>query len=177
MINLLTPEAQAKLLQQYRHRRRVVAGTLAITCFAAAILLCVVLAMQLHLETSGLTQQLEKSQTSSSGSALKQELSRTAAEIKLLQSRGTQQSLIAAREAINKLAVGVKIHSWHWSLAEGGKSATLQLEGQASTRETLIAFVNALKKEKIFKTVESPVTNLIKSQNPALSLKLTLSPQ
>jgi len=58
-----------------------------------------------------------------------------------------------------------------------GETAKIDITGVANTRESLLLFVDNLKKEKNFAEVYSPVSNLVKERNVDFSVQIAISPE
>ena len=175
MINLLSPEAQAALRREYRRHRRIVASTLTLFCLLVLLALMGTSWWQLQLKASNISARLAKEGTSAEDAELERELNQTSAEITLLRSRRHNPTPSELHELISlEQPPGVSIESWHFSTAQDTPS-TLDLAGHARDRATLLALQKALQSNKVFAGVESPVSNLIKSQNPEFALKLSLN--
>lgn len=57
-----------------------------------------------------------------------------------------------------------------------GDTAKMDIIGVAGKRESLIAFVDKLKKEKLFSAVYSPVSNLVKETDISFNIEIGLVP-
>ncbi|MCC6290629.1 hypothetical protein IT398_00975 [Candidatus Nomurabacteria bacterium] len=175
MINLLTPERQQELLKEYRHRRRRVASTLALIGFGIALLLLVILFSRLQAtkkEVSALIAQTPSKETNDNDLALK-EATRT-----LVIARNVKKSSATAWwEAVfpNRTS-GLIITDWQWFADNTSGPAHVSIAGRASQRQALIDFVTTLKQDKIFSTVESPISNLIKNRDLDFTIELTINP-
>lgn len=173
MINLLSPQAQESLRREYLRRRRVLSGSLVLFCLLAMIALLGTIIWQVRAQASEVEQRLVNEATSPEDAELERELIQTNAELELFRSRTNLPTLSALRELISSQQPGgVELKSWDY--LAGSETPALLLTGQASDRATLLAFEKALRETKVFVNVESPVSNLIKSQNPEFTLKLSL---
>ncbi|MEK7558510.1 MAG: hypothetical protein AAB507_01645 [Patescibacteria group bacterium] len=57
-----------------------------------------------------------------------------------------------------------------------GSTAKIDVLGVAKSRESLLGFVDRLKKEKYFAEVYSPVSNLVKDRNIDFSIQIAITP-
>lgn len=75
---------------------------------------------------------------------------------------------------IENKSSSIKINQFSYSLSSI-TTASILIEGLSSDRESLISFVDSLKQTGLFKTVDSPVSNLAKDKNIRFSINLTIS--
>ena len=104
----------------------------------------------------------------------KQGLTSTLAQMQtsLVLIRPEDGALHDAFEAINNhLAPGISIKSITYTRGVGAPSS-FSVTGTASTREKLLAFVDALKTEKIFTSVNLPISDLAKQTDTPYSISL-----
>lgn len=176
MINLLTPETQAAVLVEYRSRRRVVGGCLALGVLLSALALGGTLLSQLRLQQLALKDDLGKLATANSNDELKNTLQQTGAEIALLRTTSNERPLVALwRLMLAHRPSQLMLDGWTSEAATINTAATIKLSGQAPDRQTLLNFLDALRREPTFSAVDSPITNLIKSRDIPFNIQLTLA--
>ena len=78
------------------------------------------------------------------------------------------------RSILSNKIYGISINGLSYKSSEATK-ATIIVSGVSKSRESLIAYVNALKKSDIFSVVDLPISNLAKDKDVDFSINLTVS--
>ncbi len=68
---------------------------------------------------------------------------------------------------------GITIDSF--SLINEKDVSHLTVRGMASNRDTLVMYINKLKEDEMFESVESPISNFIKGQDSPFNIRITLN--
>lgn len=179
MINLLTTEGKAAVVQEYRKRRSRTGGIFSLIIWLAGIALVGTLIFQVKIkqdETRGALERLSLSPNKENDA--KALIQKTNLEIATLKSNTGTRPIITDwwRVIINSKPDSIQITDWLWTASDGkDKMATLNLAGQADTRQSLLDFVERLKQDPAISAVESPVSNLIKNRDLDFTLKLNLA--
>ena len=178
MINLLTKEGQEKLIREYRRRRLVVA------CFPRAVIWLVglvtvgALVYQIHQKQAETDEALNRVSLEPNANAGTQDsLQETNADIATLKKSGTSRPSLSGlwKNVLEDKANGVRITDWRWGIDTKTKVTKLELVGRSSTRQALLDFIEKLKQNKTFTTVDSPISNLIKNRDLDFTITLTIN--
>jgi hypothetical protein len=109
--------------------------------------------------------------TTSAGRLLESELDLFNRELAMI---GNQKKLTLVQmisEVTSQKTSGIAIESFDYS--QELDEPTLRLQGRASSRNQLLAFIEALKKDSRVARVDSPVSNLIKDRGAEFTITLT----
>ncbi len=92
----------------------------------------------------------------------------------LTESEAKFSSVLALLDEI--IPTGISITDMTLAVSkEGIKKTQLELRGNASTRESLVAFVDALKVQEGFESVELPVSGLVKDSNIDFNMSFVIN--
>lgn len=176
MINLLTPETQAAVFAEYRSRRRVVGGYLALGLLFSALALGGTLWWQLRLQQLELKDNFGKLAAGDPNEELKDVLRQTNVTVSLLRRAGHERPIAALWQAVLIHRPGkLTLNGWTSEAATAQTAGTIKLSGVAPDRQTLLDFLNALRQEPTFSAIDSPITNLIKNREIPFNIQLTLA--
>lgn len=177
MINLLPAEKIVELSDEYRRRRRLVAGALVFVWLGMAALVIFSGYVSVRAKRQAVETALAAKRAELAGGTATGELSRLMSEIAVLSASNRSRVMptdyfkliLAARPE------GARLKSVFFTVGTSEAGATIQLSGQSRTRRDLLEFLDRLRANQAFASVESPVSNLIKETevpfNIALSLK------
>ncbi len=177
MINLLTKEGQEKLLREYRRRRLVVACFLLSVIWLAGLVTVGALVYQIHQKQTETDEALNRVALEPNANAGTQDsLQETNADIATLKKSGTSRPALAElwQSVLKDKPNSVKITDWRWGIDTKTKVTKLELVGRSSTRQALLDFIEKLKQNKTFTTVDSPISNLIKNRDLDFTITLTI---
>lgn len=179
MINLLLPENKKIISQEYRSRIAASASILIGLLLIIFIIGCASFYGALLINQNSLQNSLD---IENLGVGVKEfdtyssQIMRANKMISLLTS--DHGNLYIASSLFDRVAA-VKPAGIRLSTIGVGKSAngewTLNLRGISSQRNDLINFVASLKKDSLFKTIDSPFTNLIKGTNGEFLITIILA--
>lgn len=177
MINLLPVEKITAVRSEYKRRRLTVLGAMVLAWFLMVVLLLSVLYFLAYSERLLVSDQLamkQKTLADDTNEELDRQLTKLADEIKIIKTAEAArilpfdflQHILAIKPA------GVKINSLFFFVDSG---ATISLSGVADSRRNLLAFLDELRGDQTFSSVDSPVSNLIKESNVNFTFKLHLN--
>jgi len=178
MLNILTSEYKESLRADYRKRKRVVFLLLIFILLAIGFLLGFSLYVVSILKTSGAINTKEKVVSSTEIAEFKklsQDLGNlNSNSLVILAPRPTPMSSLLGKIIMVK-PVGIKIDSLAIDFLDGKKSPIGNIAGVSVDRQSLIDFVDALKKESVFTKVDFPVSNLISGNDNRFNVSLEIS--
>ncbi len=178
MINLLPPEALGKFVQEYRHRRAIIAQGLIFCLLMIAVGLAIIFYFSFRVKARVISDELTRRESEFSAIiSPAQRLAITALENRLRlildfpRPTTSLSSVVAGVQS--KLNSTVVLNSLNYQ-RESATKAILSLHGLAATRGALISFIESLKTEPLFTTIDSPVSNLIRDREVAFSIVINL---
>lgn len=77
-------------------------------------------------------------------------------------------------EVLSKKTSSISLRGFNY-LTTGTSTATLNIAGTGSTRESLVSFVKSLEGVSFFKGVDLPISNLAKDKNIEFSINITVN--
>lgn len=175
MFNLLPQYQRAKLEKEYR--LRIIVVVLAFAC--AFFVISAISLIPTYIISQGVIEDIEsqveayKARAASAGNtpastALKQVKDLTTA----LQSDGRQSVSEVFSDIITARPDGVKLYGLSLN---NGENRAVQLNGMASTRQSLVDFKKNLEKLSAVKAVDLPISMLTKSTDLEFSIAVTLN--
>lgn len=178
MINLLPPGALGKFVQEYRHRRAIIAQGLIFCLLISAVGLAIIFFFSLRVKARVVSDELTRRETEVSAIVSpEQQLAIADLENRLRlildfpKPTDSLSSVIARIQS--KLNSTVVLNSLNYQ-RESAIKATLSLRGMATTRGALLSFIESLKTEPLFTAIDSPVSNLIRDREVAFSIVINL---
>lgn len=178
MINLLPPEGLGKFIQEYRHRRAIIAQGLIFCLLVIALGLGIIFYFSLRVKARVVSDELTRRETEVSAIVSPEERLAIAAlenRLRLIldfpQPTTSLSSVVAGIQG--KLNSTVVLNSLNYQ-RESATKATLSLRGMAATRGALLSFIESLKTEPLFTAIDSPVSNLIRDREVAFSIVINL---
>jgi len=172
-MNFLPEEDKRKTKKEYLRRLFVIVGIFSFLAVSIGIILLLSPHIFLKDQEDNLERQLSVSEERISRGKLENIIpfvEKLNAKISLLNSGGNRVEeksafiKIILEEKTNK----IKINDFYF---DKGK---ILIQGLSENRQTLLSFVDYLKKKKEFKNVESPVSNLIKEEDIEFRLTIEL---
>lgn len=177
MINLLLPTDRQAIRAEYRHRLFVVGGWLAFGLTMISIIIISSFAFILSLHRDEVLGQIAVSRlnfASDELTAAHRTISEINSSIKTLAVIPAHESVAAVyRRLIAERGPGIQLTHFGF-LAEGG--GRVEISGRSETRAALLAYVDALRADSYFRSVESPVKNIIRERDISFNLIVTLTP-
>jgi len=177
MINLLPATDRQALRSEYRHRLFIVGGLLT---FGLTIIILIIIssfAFVLSLRRDEVLGQINASRQGFSMDKLttiQQAIKEANSLIKILAVIPSQESISAVyRRLIDKRGVGIQLTHFKF-LGEG--SGRVEISGRGVTRTDLLSYIDTLKTDTHFQSVESPVKNIIRERDITFNLTVTLAP-
>jgi hypothetical protein len=181
MINLLPSETIIANQWRYRRHRFLVAGVLLLSVLLIALGVLGYFTWVIKLRAAAVGQQLTELKKRSEAKELI-ELERnwrlTEQQLKKLAPLGVPAPSPAVLwgQVIAAKPVGIRLTKILF-VASPGATTTLALGGTASSRKSLLALVEQLRRDKTFRTVDSPVDNLIKDRDTPFVINLEIYDQ
>ncbi len=181
MLTLLLPEEQKKIKREYTLRLVVVSLSLLALLFLLVSFLLLpsyFLSRTKQVSVGEREVLLKKSDVSETARKAKAELEISRDEMKLL-SGGFQSasSTLFASEAlralISKEGAGITIQTFSFIKKADAPQGKLVITGLSKTRADLVAFLQRIKKDSVFTTVDFPVSNLAKDTDINFTLNLS----
>lgn len=176
MFNLLPDNLKKAIKFEYNTRRVVVILIFVILIQISTLVFMFPSWLISGSKEKGLELQLEKmgqSALSADATEIRDKIKIINNEIHLLDTGLQYPSLSPLVDyVLSKKTPSIRINSFTY---EGGKSWTLSLKGISSTRESLVSFVDSLKKDNIFSSIDLPVSNLAKNKNIDFSIVMVVT--
>ena len=177
MINLLPPEQKIIIESEYRRRYWSILGIFAASCFLIALLIASSLYFFVRSQHQAVEDQLSAKQNLLSNGNEESDafFDRTVADLKMIGEIEQKRSDIfgVLSQALSLKPAGARIKSFLFS--GEADDQIVELFGTADTRHSLIDFLEKLRADETFSTVDSPVSNLIKESNVDFDFKLHLN--
>lgn len=177
MINLLPEEKLLTLRADYEARRFAVGSALFFSWLVVAAVVAGSVYLSFRTERLVLVGQLESASsspgeiaTSTAGPSLGQIRADVIALTQIEKRRLWPSSVLEG--VLSVRPPGVRL--LRLALETEANQFVLNLSGLALSRTDLLNFVDRLKRDEVWATVDSPVSNLIKDKNVEFTLKLTL---
>ncbi len=179
MINLLPTEEKNKLLADYRHRRAVAWLSMILAVIVLAILMVSSCWLMLSYRTSALSKVLNSK---------KYEMSNKSFDTLSLVVKGTNDKLgiflantgelarpsAVIKQIVDKRRTGISVLGIAYERKDGA-SASINIRGKSNDRNAVIGFADALRKDKLFVTVESPISNIIRQTNSDFNISTVVN--
>lgn len=179
MINLIPPDAQKLVIQEYWFRVGSIWSLLfAIVCIFLALLLLPTYVL-VHNEHNLTVQEIAKMDIERVNAAvlLETEIKSTneLARTLLIHPEFTRFSEVV--EVVDMVAdEGILIGNYEL-IREGLNVKSVRLQGTARSREALSEFTASLEKQTRFAKVEVPISSLVRDQNLPFVVSITMNPQ
>ncbi len=176
MNNLLTVEDRQMIKSEYRRRRFVVALSLVILLLVVAVVLAIAIygtfAIKLSggkdLSTAGQSAQVQDAAT-------QQKTLTTVSKALAVFVEPTQAEPTAVlREVLAVKPGGITLTEFSYTHVSGTEYVAV-IHGRAASRKTLVEFTDSLKANKLFASVESPITNVIRDTDAPFSITIGLA--
>lgn len=174
MSNLLPEKSKEEIHSKFFYRKlTVLTMMIAFLVFIACVLL---LAIHIYLSFGGVIER-EKGKSLSELSPTDQLLVKEAQSLnqKLEVLLPSEDSILPSEvilSAIDDNIEGVRLHHLALECQIQTKTCIVAVLGRAENRQSLLDYVAKLKQNKLFKTVESPINNLISDKDSQFSLEL-----
>lgn len=175
MFNLLPGSIKREIVSEYRIRRVVVILIFVILTQILTMISLFPSWVVSRTREQGVSLELEKtrkSDLSSDANGIKDKIKLINNEVNLLSTSLEYPRLSPFIDyVLSKKTSSIKLNSFSYN---DGNSWTLSIKGVSSSRESLVEFVDSLKSENIFKSVDLPVSNLAKNRNIDFSITLNI---
>jgi Tfp pilus assembly protein PilN len=180
MINLLPLEYKKNQRKALLFRVSFVALTIFSLVVAASSILLLPLYLSATAQVKGEKDRLNLYKTS-------QSFSDTETSSRTITDTNNKISIFALEESDSQFSAvltlldeitpsGISITDMTLATSDSGKKSTqLELRGNASTRESLVKFVDALKAQKSFESVELPISGLVKDSNIDFNMSFVIN--
>jgi len=181
MINLLPLEDKIKAKKEYLRRLFLVFGVFSFFSALGAAALLLPLSYLMSVQKRGYERQaafLEKQLALSDSTRVVPEAKDLNSKIALLKNEGKESPPVAkiVRKIISNKNGGILLKSFSYDADFQKKYAgRISIAGFSATREDLLGFVSALRKEKMFASVELPPANLLKEKGVEFSAVIKIS--
>lgn len=174
MINLLPRGKKNQLKKEYRLRTLFVFGIL----IAFIILSLGVVFSSFYYLLIAEGAQLEETLVMREGSSAQQENQRILEDLStklFVMTRPDESAIVSelVKRLIDLKNDGITITEINYT---SGASEIVKLEGRATTRENFVSFLTNIEEVALFGEVDSPISNLSKSENILYTLTITLTP-
>ena len=171
MANVLPLEERKKLYDAYRKRVAVLSLALLSVLILAAIVMLIPSLVIFSIKKEAISKQLaflkESERVTVTGEAVVQ-IKETREHIKAISPDNIVTMSDRIKEVVVKRPSGVFIKSLIVS-----SPLTIELRGEATTREVILSYVRALEASKFIEKVDSPISNLINGENSQFVIKVT----
>lgn len=178
MFNLLPESIKDKIKSEYSTRRVVVALFFVVAIQFSVLIFTFpswVVSYTRESEVKQQTVKLNQSTLSSGANDIKQKIASINTKINTLSTSLDYPKLSPYVEyMLSKKTNSIKIYSFSYT-SNNEKTAILTIRGTASTRESLVSFVESLKMDKKFSKVDLPVSDLAKSKDIDFSVITNIS--
>lgn len=170
MANVLPLEERKKLYDAYRKRVAVLSLALLSVLILAAIVMLIPSLVIFSIKKEAISKQLaflkESERVTVTGEAVVQ-IKETREHIKAISPDNIVTMSDRIKEVVKRPS-GVFIKSLIVS-----SPLTIELRGEATTREVILSYVRALEASKFIEKVDSPISNLINGENSQFVIKVT----
>lgn len=171
MINLLPAEPEQALHVAYRGRLLVVSGFLFSALLLMALIIIGVLYWSVTARSTEVAAALAKERAASTVTTtanLETDLKLFGRKASLLSTMASSTAFAAViQNVLVSKTAGIALTDFSYS-----SSGLLRLAGVAQTRDRLLAFIDALRNDSLFASVDSPVSNLIKDRDADFVINL-----
>ena len=178
MINLLPDEYKKQIRKEYRRRILIVALIFTFLTEIVSVILLVPSYFISNTKYYSVESHLPKDVLADKTESLK-----TSDIIKKINDKIDLLRISSAGKAqINKLINSIVVEKYSTiairsiSYEMRGDTAKIDVLGVARSRESLLGFVDRLKKDKYFAEVYSPVSNLVKDKDIDFSIQIAITP-
>jgi hypothetical protein len=176
MQNLLTSEYKKNVSRLYHGRVFTVGLFMVCAITLISLILLVTLSFLLYTSSSVSIEKVAPSDKNTNKNAVKSDYDSFFKDLSLLPVNSQNLNFSDVLDQIlSKKETGIYLRDFSFS-GGGNKDGfgTVTLRGTAATRSLLVSFTEALRKEPLFLSVDSPVSNLLKEQNLDFSLMIIL---
>ncbi|MFA4890626.1 MAG: hypothetical protein WC587_03300 [Candidatus Paceibacterota bacterium] len=179
MINLLPIENKILVKKEYLKRLVLVFGFFSLITAAIAVLLLVFLLFLVDKEKNDYEEYFTLQQKHLS--FLNEEevvsfVNEINSKVKFFEENGKKEK--KASEIIKIITEtktkGILINYFSLSVGLPAQAGKISFNGTAKTRNELLSFVESLKKEQVFKKVDSPISNFLKESNVKFNVSIDL---
>ena len=172
-MNFLPEEDKRKIKKEYLRRLFVVLGIFSFSAILIGIILLLAPSIFLRDQEQNLERQLVISEERLSRGKIENTVSLTKELNTKISFLDSEQKNIKEKSAFIKIILEektneIKINNFFF---DKGK---ILIQGLSESRQSLLSFIDSLKKKKDFKKVESPVSNLIKERDIEFNLTIEL---
>ncbi len=164
MLNILTTGYKELIRTEYRKRKMVVSLTVIFILLSIGLLLSFSLYVVSTFKTSVVSVSDNKilvGDDLAEFTRLKQSLVKLNSDSEIVASSSPIKSSGLLEKIIEARTLGIKIESFSVDFLDGKKLPVGSISGSSASRQSLINFAEALKKDKAFTKVDYPVANLI----------------
>ena len=176
MINLLLPTDQKALRAEYRHRLFVVGGLFSFGLILIAAIIIGSFAFILAGRRNEALGQITAARRGFAGDDLaegQQAIEEANVATKIVVAPFSSESLAAiSRRLIDKRGPGIQLIRLGFSAEGAGRG---EVEGKSTTRASLLKYLDALRADSHFRSVDSPIKNIIRERDITFSLAITLA--
>lgn len=173
MSNLLPQEEKNVLEREYKLKLAITANTLFLIIMVVVLVFIGVFIFLLKSEVRNLEENIELVSLNEEERANKQIVEVVNERLRIV---NLDTHFLTPTDVIDLVLrnknLGITITSFDFQSSLN--SGSLQISGIAATREDLIAFFENLENENIVQTVDSPISNLSKSNNISFNADMTL---
>ncbi|MBI5004896.1 MAG: hypothetical protein HZC04_01785 [Candidatus Lloydbacteria bacterium] len=182
MANLLLPESQEKIRQEYRLRRAVIIFFLlaAIIIFAGILLAPSLLLSSIKAKESEMRLALLRGgQTQNAEEQMQNIISRANANVELLEEDASPMPVIGGltRYLLNTKPEDIAITGLLYEKAKNNALDKVSLRGIAASREALLSYVTFLETNGYFAEAVLPVSHFVQEKNILFTISLTIKPR
>lgn len=179
MFNLLPESLKSTIRSDYK-QRVVVVGLLVVIFIQISFLLFLVpswlISMYKEKDALVATEAMNQSKMVSSINSISTVIADTNTKLNIISKALEYKKVLPILNTIiNNKTSSIRLNDFSYTYLSSN-SASVVISGVSATRDSLVAFVNALQKTTQFKNVDLPVSNLTKDKNINFSLTLSVSP-
>ncbi|HEY4506143.1 MAG TPA: hypothetical protein VJJ24_01705 [Candidatus Paceibacterota bacterium] len=171
MANVLPQEEKATLYKAYQRRVLVLSLGLLSALVLASIVMLIPSLVIFSVKKETVTKQLEflkqSEQVKVTGDAI-EEIKLTRERVKLLSADKTIPMSVRLNEVISKRPAGIFVDSIIIP-----SPLLIEIRGEAKTREDMLSFVKLLEESSYVEKVDSPISNLINSQDGQFLVRIS----
>ena len=173
MINLLPLEYKKNQRKALLFRVSFVA----LTIFSLVVAASSILLLPLYLSATAQLNLYKTSQSFSDTETSSRTITDTNNKISIFALEESDSQFSAVLTLLDEITPsGISITDMTLATSDSGKKSTqLELRGNASTRESLVKFVDALKAQKSFESVELPISGLVKDSNIDFNMSFVIN--
>lgn len=169
MINLLSIEEKKELISDYRRRRLVVWLMVILSALVLAILMLSSCWVMLSYRTLSLAKVLNSKKyeiSNKSFDSLSQTVKSTNDKLTIFLANTGELAKPSAvlKQIVDKRRSGIRILGISYERKDG-TNAAVTVRGKSNDRNAVLGFADALRKDPLFVSVDSPISNIIRQTN------------